>query len=264
MRNHFTISEFAKLRNININSLRYYEKIGLLKPAFIDPHTGYRYYTAEQLAVLDVILLCIDLRIPLKDLSQYVDKNGMLHSGRLFEDGKRLAQRQIHEIQMGLNKIEYALRMLRDSKEYADKRGIYRRVIGKRRFFLSEYAGAPEDTARLEAEFSKLYFSAQADELSPIFPAGLLLQCAANDIRFFLFCEIADQETIHQDIVEIPGREFQCLQLSPPPANELPKLVKKHFGGRMDMTVIVTNMLTEKYSINSRYSEIQATSGLLL
>jgi len=30
MKNYFTISEFAKLRNININSLRYYEKLGLL------------------------------------------------------------------------------------------------------------------------------------------------------------------------------------------------------------------------------------------
>ena len=36
MKNYFTISEFAKLRDININSLRYYEKIGILKPAKID------------------------------------------------------------------------------------------------------------------------------------------------------------------------------------------------------------------------------------
>ena len=36
MKNYFLISEFAKLRGININSLRYYEKMGILKPALID------------------------------------------------------------------------------------------------------------------------------------------------------------------------------------------------------------------------------------
>lgn len=61
MKYGFTISEFAKLRDININSLRYYEKIGVLKPAYTDSNTGYRYYTPDQLSVLDMILLCISL-----------------------------------------------------------------------------------------------------------------------------------------------------------------------------------------------------------
>lgn len=62
MKHGFTISEFAKLRNININSLRYYEKIGVLTPSYTDPKTGYRYYTPDQLSVLDAIL-CIDLHL---------------------------------------------------------------------------------------------------------------------------------------------------------------------------------------------------------
>ena len=65
MKNYFLISEFAKLRDININSLRYYEKLGLLKPAYVEERTGYRYYSAEQVSVLNKILLCINLGIPL-------------------------------------------------------------------------------------------------------------------------------------------------------------------------------------------------------
>ena len=53
MKYGFTISEFAKLRDININSLRYYERIGVLTPAYTDPDTGYRYYTPDQLSILD-------------------------------------------------------------------------------------------------------------------------------------------------------------------------------------------------------------------
>lgn len=47
MNHYFTISKFARLRGIDINSLRYYERLGILTPAYTDPHTRYRYYTAE-------------------------------------------------------------------------------------------------------------------------------------------------------------------------------------------------------------------------
>ena len=57
MKNYFTISEFAKLRDININSLRYYEKLGLLKPAYIDETNGYRYYSSEQVSILNKSIL---------------------------------------------------------------------------------------------------------------------------------------------------------------------------------------------------------------
>ena len=43
------IGEFSKLTKTTVKALRYYDKIGLLKPAFIDSYTNYRYYTQEQI-----------------------------------------------------------------------------------------------------------------------------------------------------------------------------------------------------------------------
>ena len=39
------IGYFSKLSRISIRMLRHYDEIGLLKPAEIDPFTGYRYYS---------------------------------------------------------------------------------------------------------------------------------------------------------------------------------------------------------------------------
>lgn len=47
MQGYLTIGEFAKLHNVNQKSLRYYEQIGALVPAWTDPSTGYRYYALE-------------------------------------------------------------------------------------------------------------------------------------------------------------------------------------------------------------------------
>ena len=43
-----TIQGFAKLCGCNTQTLRYYDRIGLLKPARVDEWTGYRYYEEEQ------------------------------------------------------------------------------------------------------------------------------------------------------------------------------------------------------------------------
>ena len=43
-----TIQGFAKLCGCNTQTLRYYDRIGLLTPAKVDEWTGYRYYEEEQ------------------------------------------------------------------------------------------------------------------------------------------------------------------------------------------------------------------------
>ena len=48
-----TIQGFARLCGCNTQTLRYYDRIGLLAPAKVDPWSGYRYYEEEQ-AVLFV------------------------------------------------------------------------------------------------------------------------------------------------------------------------------------------------------------------
>lgn len=46
------IGDFSKLSRVSIRMLRHYDEIGLLRPVWIDPESGYRYYTAEQLPVI--------------------------------------------------------------------------------------------------------------------------------------------------------------------------------------------------------------------
>lgn len=43
------IAEFARRCRLPVSTLRYYDRVGLLRPAAVDPATGYRRYTAEQL-----------------------------------------------------------------------------------------------------------------------------------------------------------------------------------------------------------------------
>ena len=46
----FSIGDFSKICMVSVKTLRHYDKIGLMRPKFTDPFTGYRYYSEEQLS----------------------------------------------------------------------------------------------------------------------------------------------------------------------------------------------------------------------
>lgn len=54
-KNLFSIGEVSKIKDITIKTLRYYHKIGILIPKFIDENTGYRYYSIDQFIYIDLI-----------------------------------------------------------------------------------------------------------------------------------------------------------------------------------------------------------------
>jgi DNA-binding transcriptional MerR regulator len=69
----FSIGEFSKIARVSGRLLRYYDSIGLLSPRRIDPVTGYRYYTADQLARLNRILALKDLGLSLEQVARMID-----------------------------------------------------------------------------------------------------------------------------------------------------------------------------------------------
>lgn len=56
----FKIGEFSKLTQVTIRMLRYYDEMGLLKPAQIDSWTGYRMYSVDQIPILNKIIYLRD------------------------------------------------------------------------------------------------------------------------------------------------------------------------------------------------------------
>ena len=69
----FTIGAFAGLTGVSAKRLRHYDSIGLFSPAFVDPATSYRFYTASQIPALRRIVSLSDLGVPLREIKAAVD-----------------------------------------------------------------------------------------------------------------------------------------------------------------------------------------------
>ena len=68
----FSIGEFARHGRVSVRMLRHYDAIGLLRPACVDPVSGYRFYQASQLAELNRVVALKDLGFTLQQVQAIV------------------------------------------------------------------------------------------------------------------------------------------------------------------------------------------------
>lgn len=64
------VKEFADFTGVSVRTLHYYDEIGLLKPAAVDPRTGYRYYDETSLLRIQEILFYRELDFSLKNICE--------------------------------------------------------------------------------------------------------------------------------------------------------------------------------------------------
>ena len=70
---YYKIGDFSRLTNISIRTLRYYDEIGILKPEYVDPYSGYRYYTDKNLDEVKSIVFLKNLSFSLEEIAQCKD-----------------------------------------------------------------------------------------------------------------------------------------------------------------------------------------------
>jgi len=70
----YKIGEFSRLCQIPVKTLRYYDEIGLLRPASTDAASGYRHYSADQVEALNRILVFKDLGFSLREIRALVSE----------------------------------------------------------------------------------------------------------------------------------------------------------------------------------------------
>ncbi|HEX3078084.1 MAG TPA: MerR family transcriptional regulator [Lachnospiraceae bacterium] len=102
----YKIGLFSKMNKVTIKALRYYDEVGLLKPAHIDQENGYRYYTSEQLPIMHQIL-------SMKQMGFSVEEMLRVQSGERIENvlltKKADTMKEISDSMRKLSQIEYAL-----------------------------------------------------------------------------------------------------------------------------------------------------------
>lgn len=109
------IGEVARLLNLSVGTLRHYEQMGLLEPAYIDPASGYRYYGTRQLSTLNTIANLRVLDLPLVQIREFVATRDMDLMQRQLTRQQELIEHKRRELERMSREIDQRLALLHDA-----------------------------------------------------------------------------------------------------------------------------------------------------
>lgn len=104
MKEYYKINEISKLYGIGVDSLRYYEKIGVLVPK--RDHNGYRIYGLHDIYKLNMIRDLRQLDFSMKHIKDYLDHQSLENTLNLLNKEQELIQIKLDELQTIQRKIQ--------------------------------------------------------------------------------------------------------------------------------------------------------------
>jgi DNA-binding transcriptional MerR regulator/effector-binding domain-containing protein len=102
-----TIGDFSRATHLSVKTLRHYHRIRLLEPADIDPDTGYRRYTTDQIPTARVIRRFRNLDMPLEQIHAVLQAPDP-------QARNRLISAHLANLEQGLARTQDAVASLRD------------------------------------------------------------------------------------------------------------------------------------------------------
>ena len=107
------IGDFARLSQVSVVTLRYYDEMDLLKPVRVDAFTGYRFYSADQLPRLNRILALRDLGFSLEQIKLMLADGLSLEQLRgMLTVQRDQVEKRLSDEQERLKRIEARLRQI--------------------------------------------------------------------------------------------------------------------------------------------------------
>lgn len=106
MKNFFSIGELARQQGISRQTLLFYDRIGLFRPAYTDPANGYRYYSIKQLDELDTICIMKRIGLSLGEIGAYLKSYTLDESLLALRRQQAAIERQISELQLVKSRVE--------------------------------------------------------------------------------------------------------------------------------------------------------------
>ena len=108
MKKYFSIGEAAKAVHTTSETLRHYDRIGLVKPSKKDKWTGYRYYTEQDIVRLNTVRALQIMDLSLKEIKKILDYDDLEKIVDFLRQAEKKADQKIEALEYSKLKIQRA------------------------------------------------------------------------------------------------------------------------------------------------------------
>lgn len=210
-----SITELAKLRRVTSETLRHYDRIGLICPDYVDPDTRYRYYSIRQYERLGTIKELRQLGMSIEDIQSYFTDRNLKKSTEMLAHHQQLLQREIREKMLLQKVLSRKLHFLEELTNPPVADVVFECTFPRRWMItFDEPAGGPREHA---FAFTKLEW--YLDETAPILASdrvgvyadAQLLQKVDGYVPAIPMLFVEEDEIQSEYKREIPAGPYLCM-----------------------------------------------------
>lgn len=251
--NLLSIGDIAKLTGTSVKSFRYYEQIEILKPVYINQETKYRYYSLEQVQLVEIINFCIELGIPLRELVGLEESYDAIDFQNFLSRGKEIAKGKLAAIHSGLaliSKIEQKI----DIENTYQSGQIYTRDIPEKVLYVKPFdkrTNRITDTDMVKAFLDMPISQASAFSFSEY---GMFCEFTPEKTAYYFFIDVAS-DAEGENTITLPAGTYFCSRSDNRQIHLAPKIFKEYLKGKSSFVAIESDELSigMKTSNNSTY-----------
>lgn len=134
MKAYLTVGEMGRMFGLNVQTLHYYDKIGLFCPQLRNPETGRRRYKFDQVYQLATIRYLRKLGYPLEDVRVYLNSRSPVHTMDLLRERSAALRAQWQELMRIDEAILRKLQFMEEKQEHIFWDGVRRVPFPERRY----------------------------------------------------------------------------------------------------------------------------------
>ena len=144
MKKYFSIVETAKIVHTTSETLRHYDRIGLVKPSQKDEWTHYRYYTEQDIVRLNTVRALQVMDLPLQEIKKILDYDDLEKIVDFLAQAEKKADEKIATLQYSKSKIQLAKADYEKKLQmHKNPNGIFTKDLPERVILLSDTLEVP-------------------------------------------------------------------------------------------------------------------------
>lgn len=251
---YFSIGDAAQQAHMTTETLRHYDRIGLVKPSKVNAHTKYRYYCAEDIVRLNTVHALQQMDLPLQEIKQVLAYDDLEKIVAFLEQAEQKADEKIIVLQQSKSKIQRA-RMDYEKKLHCRQvpEGIYTRIFPQRVIMLAQPVTkvTADDLWGYLRHFYQRLTPEQAEKFGFEDQAGVYWE--GNVARYLAVCSRYGQA---EGLKTLPAGVYLCADCTEETRQktleQIIELAKAEYRVNPDFTlqfVIVTGILQWRYQL---------------
>lgn len=144
MKKEYSVSEAARVAHMTSETLRHYDRIGLVRPSRRDENTQYRYYTEEDIVRLCTVHTLQQMDLPLAKIKEVLAYDDPAQIAAFFTQAEHMADEKIAALESSRERIRRAMAEYEGKRnKEKDAQGAFVRILPSRVILLSSSPEGP-------------------------------------------------------------------------------------------------------------------------